>query len=360
MKKKGKAMRKASGKNYQTFIIVFVILFAVFMTSKLWMPDTSALDNTPCGTRAATSDNIDAGLHSWEYNPDKNYMEAVFNIEEQQYVYSESLKYTLELYSDNSQKTLLNCSVAYSDEDTLIVRMKDLPKGWKVLSLWISDNSDDVVKKADGQTSSAAPIFNLSSSKANFRCDRRAVQMNTALSPKSEKDYAITSVLNLIAEKKQQIKTDQQGIQQNISTIGTLNQDIEKIQNEQSYETASEVAQSTTVIQDKENQIATLKKKNTDYQTDIGDCENKNQKLKLKLSDIRSGTTRKYSTQIPDLLHDDSTQSSSIASETVSMSSSNSFAASAMQNAVSSATNTASSSKESQSLSSQKPAEKGK
>lgn len=179
--------------------------------------------------------------------------------------------------------------------------------------------------------------------------------MNTALSPKSEKDYAVTSVLNLIAEKKQQIKTDQQGIQQNIATIGTLNQDIEKIQNEQSYETASEVAQSTTVIQDKENQIATLKKKNTDYQTDIGDCENKNQKLKLKLSDIRSGTTRTYSTQIPDLLHNNSTQSSSIASETASMNSS-----SAMQNTGSNATSTASSSKESQSLSSQKPAEKGK
>lgn len=305
-KKKKIKLPKSPKAKYRTFISVFILLLVVFMTSTFWVPDTSNIKNTAYGTQAASSDDVKLKLEKWMYNPDKNYMETTFYVDEGQFAFSNNLVFSPSVYNGSTSNSV-PCSVAFSNDDTLIIRIKNLPKKWKVLMMQITDNSEDLLtKEVDDTTSSAADAAgNIGKAisgqvTANFYCDYRAVEQNTALAPKSEKDYAIDSTLYRISTTQKQISDDKNAIAQNKNTIFSLQKDIKAIQTEQSYQTTSEISDSTEVMQNKQNSIAELGTKNDELNQEIGEYQDKISKLNLKLSDIRSGTTRVYSDKVPD------------------------------------------------------------
>lgn len=317
---------KSPKAKYRTFIGAFVLLLVVFMTSSLWVPDTSEIKNTAYGTQASSSDYVKLKLEKWTYNPDTNYMETTFYVNKGQFAFSNNLIFSPSVYNGSTSNSV-SSSVVFSNDDTLIIRTKNLPKKWKVLMLQITDNSADLLTKEVGNTtsSSADAIGNVGKAisgqvTANFYCDYRAVEQNTALVPKSEKDYAIDSTLYRISATQKQIADDKNAITQNKNTIASLQKDIQTIQKEQSYQTTSEISDSTAVMQSKQNSIAALGTKDDELNKEIGECQDKISKLNLKLSDIRSGTTRVYSDKVPDAdpLYTAGTNSTSVPSNPVS------------------------------------------
>lgn len=281
-------------KSYRTFLIVVLILFAFFCTSKIWMPDTGTVTSTEMGTTISTSTNISLTLRDWQYNPSTGYMETTFDVDESSYVYTSSLQFIVKLFSDNSRTTPLDCSIAYVDEDTLICSMQNLPKGWQVLSLRIGDNTADLKVAATGTLSSSASSqqpAQTDETPARFNCDIRTISQNTALEPKTESAYAMQSILRHIQAQKDLIAQYQQQIDANNDTIQSLQNDIVGIQQEQVYQLENERDQSNTAIADKQKQIGTLQTKNDEYQTDIDACNAKIEMLNKKLSDLQNGTT---------------------------------------------------------------------
>lgn len=283
---------------YRKLIVVLICVFAFFFTTKLWMPDTSKPTNTAFGTSINTSDSVALVLDDWEYNPNSNYMEAAFHIVQSGYTYSSNLQFVTKLFSDNSQTKALESTVAYSDDDTLIVQMRNLPHGWKILSLRIGDNISALKKVETGDLlSSTAPNpFEAQEDEtpAHFNADIRVVKMNTALAPKTTTEYAVQSITKTIADQNAEVQAYQKQITQNKQTISSLQKDIEEIEKEQAYQTSSELQGSNASIQNKQSQIDLLTKKNETYEEDIETCKGKIQKLNLKLSDLKTGTTRVY------------------------------------------------------------------
>ncbi len=281
-------------KSYRTFLIVFIALFVIFCTSKLWMPDTGNVTSTEIGTTISTSSYISLTLRDWQYNPKTGYMETTFDVDESSYIYSSSLQFIVRLFSDNSQTTPLDCSIAYADENTLICSMENLPKGWQVLSLRIGDNTADLKVATAGTLSSEASSQTTTSkdeTPARFNCDARTVSQNTALEPKTESAYAMQSILRHIQAQKDQITEYQNQINANNDTIQSLQNDIAGIRQDQVYQLDSERAQSDSLISDKEKQITTLQTKNEEYQDDIDACNEKIEMLNRQLSDLKNGTT---------------------------------------------------------------------
>ena len=305
-KKKKVKIPKSPKAKYRTFIGAFVLLLVIFMTSSLWVPDTSEIKNTAYGKQESSSDYVKLKLEKWTYNPDTNYMETTFYVNKGQFAFSNNLIFAPTVFNGSTSNPV-SSSIAFSNDDTLIVRTSNLPKKWKVLMMQITDNSADLLTKEVGNTasSSADAVGNVGKAiagqvTANFYCDYRAVEQNTALAPKSEKDYAIDSTLYRISATQKQIADDKNAITQNKNTIASLQKDIKAIQTEQAYQTASEISDSTAVMQSKQNSIATLGTKNDELNKEIGEYQDKISKLNLKLSDIRSGTTRTYSEKVPD------------------------------------------------------------
>lgn len=294
--RKQRAAQDRQIKLYRIFLVVFIALLLLFCTSKLWLPEDTKITNTMFGTKHSTSDAISLVLNDWQYNPTSNYMEAAFDVQQKNYIYSNSLRFTAELYSDNSQRTPLDCKVAYSDEDTLILQIRDLPPGWEILSLRIGDNSLELKTAATGDlnASSSSNPFAAQADKtpAHFNCDVRAVKMNTSLSPKAELDYAVDSISNHIGQQNGQITAYRAQVAANLDTISMLENDIEGIKKEQPYQMDSELDDSNAMLQDKEKQIANLREKNQTYEESIADCKQKIQKLNLKLKDLKSRNTR--------------------------------------------------------------------
>ena len=118
--------------------------------------------------------------------------------------------------------------------------------------------------------------------------------MNTALAPKTATEYAVQSITKTIADQNAEVQAYQKQITQNKQTISSLQKDIEGIEKEQAYQTSSELQGSNASIQNKQSQIDSLTKKNETYEEDIETCKGKIQKLNLKLSDLKTGTTRVY------------------------------------------------------------------
>ena len=310
---------------YRTFLVMLLCVFGFFFTTKFWVPDTSNITSTAFGTSIHTSDSISLVLEDWRYNPDSNYMEAVFQVVQNGYLYSSSLQFRTELYSDNSQTTPLSCAVVYSDDDTLIVQMHDLPKGWKILSLRIGDNISSLKSAETGDlTSSAANVLDASQddTPAHFNADVRTVQMDTTLAPKTEMEYAVEAISRNIASQNEQIETYQKQISQNTQTIKGLQNDIASIQKEQAYQTSSELQGSNASIQNKQTQIQSLEDKNESFEEDIEACQGKIDKLKLKLHDLQTGTTRTYEEGNEAVAGASSAPSASVSSSTPAVSSS--------------------------------------
>ncbi|MCH3972388.1 MAG: hypothetical protein LKE53_06470 [Oscillospiraceae bacterium] len=299
----GAAVRQV--RMYRVVVFVIVIAMTVFCTSKLWMPDTSAPVNSEIGTKISTSNAVSLTLKSWIYNPDTNYMEASFTIDTDNYTSRQGLQFNTKLYSDNSQTMPLNCTVAYNDTDSLIFQIRDLPPGWKILSLRVGDSTQNlsnanigtaIVDSSDSIDISSDKTIssNTNQTPAWFNCDARKVTINSALKPKDKMTYAMDSISLNIADEQKIISLLNAKTQQYKSTKNALESDIASIKKEEFYQTDSEIQESRNNIQDKESQIKNLDTNCTDSEKQIALCQEKISKLQLKLSDLKHGITRSY------------------------------------------------------------------
>ena len=79
VKRLQKRMIENINSTYRIFLLLFFALFAVFLTSKLWLPSDVPVQNTVPGTSLQTSESVAVSLRSWQYNPDRHFMEAAFS-----------------------------------------------------------------------------------------------------------------------------------------------------------------------------------------------------------------------------------------------------------------------------------------
>lgn len=259
---------------YKTFLFLLTVFVLIFGTSKWWLPSDVKITNTSIGTVLNTSTNTSLTLRSWEYNRAKKYMEISFNIINNED--NQSLKFIPSAHMNTNRTLPLNVSVALSKGNSLVLQIKDVPKKWDFISLWIQDNQASDQKSADLHG-------------ANFFCDIRRVVINDSLQPKAELSYAVQSVQNEIDDTKKQIESVQEDIQKAKTNISQLQFDIQTLQGGQKYQTKEEIDKSNSIISGKNSEIQSLNDSIAKFNDQIKNYNVKLDKLNQKLKDTQNG-----------------------------------------------------------------------
>jgi hypothetical protein len=194
---------------------------------------------------------------------------------------NQSLIFTPKAHTNTNKAVPLNISTALNKGGYLVLQIKDVPKNWDTISLWVSDN----------QTSKQ----NNNSNGANFFCDIRKVAMSDSLQPAAKFNYEIQSVLNEITDVQKQIKSAQSEIQNANINISQLQFDIQTLKDNQKYQTKDEIEKSNSIIISKNSEIDTCKESITKFNNQIAEYNVKLQKLNQKLSDTKSGKVQSES-----------------------------------------------------------------
>lgn len=277
-----KTVAENKNKEYRVFLFIFLCLFLVFFSSKLWLPSDAKIQHTAAGSERNVTASLSLTLNSWQYNPSAQYMEISYTIhgadETQDY------KFIPTAHTNVNKAVALNTVVAYCSNDLLTLQIKNVPTKWQVISLWIKGKD---MMAGDGISDSSTSDDTLQG--ANFFCDVRKVTINEHLVPQSALNYALKSIYKEITD----VKTDITEINKKISMANTqINQlqfDISSLKANQKYQTDEEIQRSNSSIQNKTTQIDHLKNEIIDDQTKIKNDQEKLKKLNQKLNDTKSG-----------------------------------------------------------------------
>ena len=276
-------------KEYQIFLTIFLVLIAIFITSKLWLPSDVKVMNSDIGTQKSMSESTSLILESWQYNKHDNYMEVSLKIKNADD--AQDVKFNPTAHTNRNKSVPLNAYVAYSSNDLLMIQIKDVPQKWDVISLWVDEknvlNSSPEDKKLETLKG------------ANFFCDIREVKVNNSLKPQSELNYALKGICNQMSEIKKENSEIDNKIDLLNAEIKQLEFDISALKANQKYQTQDEIQKSNAAINSKKNKIDDTKNNILKYQTTIKDNKIKLQKLNQKLNDTKSG-------KIPPVLKKDS------------------------------------------------------
>lgn len=131
------ALRK-NQESFSFIIVIFLLLggYLFFFTSTLWMPpsaDASYL--TKVGTEVAWDDRT-VIINRWDYSEKQNEMEVEITVNNKSYDGNNKYSFSaVEL-----RGTMLKTEVKVSDEDWIVVKIKELPNRWSDISLRMDVN----------------------------------------------------------------------------------------------------------------------------------------------------------------------------------------------------------------------------
>lgn len=281
-------------RTYRIFLVLFFSLMAVFLTSKMWLPNDMKIQNSSMGTTRTTTSGLEITLKNWQYNPSEHLMEAAFSYQNSDD--TDGMHFIPSARTDTQKNMKMDVSVPYSNNGFLVVQIRNVPQDWNAISLWIDSKGSqitDILSDTDSsptsESSNSDPDSDASQQGANFFCDIRKVTVNRNLKSQNKLYYSLQSVDNEISSDKKQIALTQKKIDEANTDISQLNFDISALKSNQKYQTPDEVSQSNTSIQDKTSQISDLKNNITQGQQDVNNGKQKLKKLQQKWNDIRNG-----------------------------------------------------------------------
>lgn len=277
-----KTIQENQNKEYTVFLSAFFVLFTVFLTSRLWLPSDVKIQNSEIGSEKNVTGGVVLVLNSWQYNMVARYMEVSFTIQGADE--TQDYKFIPTAHTNLNKATPMNTAIAYCSNDLLTIQIKDVPKKWQVISLWVK--GQDVLNDGDSVTSSE-DSDDLEG--ANFFCDSRRVLVNQTLEPQSALNYALQSIYNEMKEVREDISSTNQKISAANAQISQLNFDISSLKENQKYQTQDEIQKSDSAIQAKTSQIDNLKNTILSDQAQIKTDQEKLKKLNQKMDDTKSG-----------------------------------------------------------------------
>jgi regulator of replication initiation timing len=274
---------------YRIFLLLFSILLAVFLTSKIWLPSDVSIQNTAIGT-TLTTESVGVRLQSWQYNPSTHFMEAAFTYQNSDNL--QNIKFIPIAHVDTNKALSLSVTVPYEHNGYLVIQIQNVPQNWNVVSLWIDSQQEQTVDLTQNDSGVESPSSDTKATMqqgANFFCDVRKVVRNSSLKSQSSLYYSLKSVDNEISTVQSHMAQTNKKITAANLSIQQLTSDISVLNDNEKYQTADEVKQSKDAIQSKTAQISDLKNSIAQFQSDIKDDQLKLKKLRQKWNDTRDG-----------------------------------------------------------------------
>ena len=275
---------------YRIFLLLFSLLLAVFLTSKLWLPSDVSIQNTAVGTMLSTTESVGVRLQSWQYNPSTRFMEATFTYQNSDNF--QNIKFIPIAHTDTNKAVNLDVAIPYEHNGLIVVQIQNVPQKWNVISLWIDSQQEQTVDlsqpDSEADTDTEGQVSRIQQG-ANFFCDVRKVVRNSSLKSQSSLYYSLKSIDNEISTVQSHTAQTNKKVAAANLNIQQLTSDISVLNDNQKYQTADEVKQSKDAVQSKTSQISDLKNSIVQFQTDIKNDQLKVQKLRQKWNDTRDG-----------------------------------------------------------------------
>ena len=260
------ALRK-NQESFSFIIVIFLLLggYLFFFTSTLWMPpsaDASYL--TKVGTEVAWDDRT-VIINRWDYSEKQNEMEVEITVNNKSYDGNNKYSFSaVEL-----RGTMLKTEVELSDEDWIVVKIKELPNRWSDISLRMDVN---------GKNTSTLKLY------TNLNDVTRVKKIDTL-------DYVgyKKKRFNIeIANYEKQIK-DNQAQQKKLSDENEeIAKEIERINNEKTYQTDSQKQESDSKIAEAQNNITNNEKTINELDGDINEIRQRIEMTKKQIQDLNA------------------------------------------------------------------------
>lgn len=242
---------------YISFLVFLIMGYTLFFTSKTWYwNDGDLVKATPFNSPMSVAGR-EVILTRWEYSPEENLMEVELNISNQSTDGIEKYNY----FAMERRKGMLKIESIVSDSNFVVLRILNVPKNWKEISLQMQVSQNDVLK---------------------FYTNKNSIAMVDSIEDLSKDEYIYRSIENNILYYNDMIKTKKKSIKNLKEKIEIAENHIEQYQTDKVYQTEEERSSTDTKIGNLNLEIENFKSSIETEQDDISEFQKRIRNLCLK------------------------------------------------------------------------------
>lgn len=243
---------------YISFLVFLVTGYTLFFTSKTWYwaDDDNLVKATSFNTPMSIAGR-EIILTRWEYSPEQNLMELELNISNQSTDGIEKYNYS----AIERRKGILKVDSVVSDSNFVVLRILNVPKNWKEVSLHMKISQNDVLK---------------------IYTNKNHITISDSIEDLSKDEYIFQSIENNIIYYNDTIQSKKKSIKNLKKKIEIAENHIEQYQTDKVYQTEEERASTDTKIGNLNSEIENFKTSIETEQSDIKEFQKRIRNLKLK------------------------------------------------------------------------------
>ena len=274
-------MSNIKSKIYRIALVIIVLGYSFFFTSKFFFYEEKSLLYTELQTEQALSNEVSLTLQKWIYSAKENSMMVMFTAENESLQEVKLNWATFERHANHfmnietgSIQSELETEIIYPFENIIVVNITDVPEKFEeiALSLQLTSENDDILN----------PIL-------QFYTNKNSVETVENIATYTDIDYRIEYLKIQKGDKETAVKELSDENQSLISDNIAYKKSMENMIENQKFETVAEIEETNSKVKAYQNQIDSNEDvinrneyKILDLQSEIADIETAIQKLKAR------------------------------------------------------------------------------
>jgi|GEM_PF-743796 len=261
-KRKEEKLKKSSNRFLVRFLIIFIVGYSLFFTSRFWLPKTyEGVSVTPIGTTISANER-NITIDSWQYSKDQEMMEVILEIENLSIDGIKEYKYQA-FDKDKEYKV----EKVRGGDGFYVLRIYKVKSSWTELALRIDIRADDKSKNGDFE-------------KIKIYTNDKIVNKVSKLPLKTLKEYKEESYTQQIKTLEKRMAKNRRKKGKYEDSIKTANEKIKELEGKAKYQTKKEQTETA------EN-IGTINQEKKNLEEKVTELEGEYKELQEKIKFIR-------------------------------------------------------------------------
>ena len=254
---KRKKIKKSGNRLLYSFIVIFLLGYGIFFSSKLWLKAPyEGVPITPIG-KAVTEEDRVVTIDSWKYSKEDKKMEIIVTVENLSLDGIDSYKWSVKTASGS-----LNTKVVSENKDFTVLHVSDVPRRWTEVALVMEMKPEDKSKGSDFK------LLKLYTNEKHVKAERHIKKKSTFEYKKEQGNGKIDNYKNQLKELKKQKKSIE-------SSINNADKKIKELTDDMKYQTGQEQMKTGEQISGFEGEKESLKEKLEDKKKEIKEMRDK-------------------------------------------------------------------------------------
>lgn len=261
-KRKEEKLKKSSNRFLVRFLIIFIVGYSLFFSSKVWLPRTyEGVSVTPIGTTISANER-NITINSWRYSDSQEMMEVILEIENLSIDGISEYKY--QAFDKDKEYEV---EKVRGGNGFYVLRIYKVKNSWTELALRIDIRPDDKSKNGDFE-------------KIKIYTNDKIVSKVSELTLKSLKEYKEESYTQQIKTLEKRMAKNRTKKEKYEYSIKTANEKIKELEGKSKYQTQKEQTETA------EN-IGAINQEKKNLEEKVTELEGEYKELKEKIKFIR-------------------------------------------------------------------------